>query len=204
MNEAFQHIQPGDASLTRRLPVSRRFPLLPWWLGQILPASRSSAAPPSGKRGAPLPRALAPVAPQADRSPPVGSLPDRPPGRGDERRRLEARSERRERQREAVVNSQAGARSHRIPLPTAPAQPVSSILPLSPVLPTSQAWHSIPAIPSTEATQPGAPIGTLNVEAEFKTQPARRNATVVPSQPARGEGELEADGHREYSIELAR
>ena len=202
MNEPFQYMQPGAAGASRSLPASRRFPRMPWWLGQILPAPRPGVVPPPGRRGTPLPRFLVPVAPQADRSPPVGSLPDRPPGRGDERRRLEARSERRERQREAVVNSQAGARSHRIPLPTAPAQPVSSIPPLAPVLPVSRTWCSIQIGSDIALPQPASDVQPLPAHSEFRGQSA--SSTIPLHQPSCLQVELEKDGYREYSIELAR
>ncbi len=203
MNEPFQYIQPDAAGLRRRLPASRSFPRLPWWIGQILPAPRTRVAPP-GRRGAPLPRVLAPVAPQADRYPPVASLPDRLPGRGEQRRRLEAKSGRQERHPEAVLNSQSGARSHPIPLPTVPAHLGSSILLLSPVLPTSRAWRSIPVGQTTLPNEVARPVAAPNAAGDFKTQPGSRTTTIVPSQPARPQGELEDDGHREYSIELAR
>ncbi len=196
-------MQPGAAGPSRGLPASRRFPRLPWWLGQILPAPRSGAAPP-GRRGAPLPRALALVAPQADRSPPVASLPDRPPGRGEARRMLEARGGKRERHRGKVLNTQFDARRYGAPLPTASTPLANSIMPLSPVLPASRAWRSIQVGQPTLPNEPAGPVAALDAEAEFKSQPGSRSTTIVPSQPPRGEVELESDGHREYSIELAR
>ncbi len=200
MNESFQHIQPGPAGLSGHWPAIRRFPRLPWWLGQILPVPRSGAASP-GRRGAPLPRPLAPVAPQVDRSPPVGSLPDRPPGRGDERQRIEARGGRRERHHSTVVNSQVSARSHRIPLPTASMHPANSILPLSPVPPVARAWRSIPPVRSTALYQP-ADAQPLLARSELRGQAV--SGAVVPLQPPRPRVELREDGHREYSIDLAR
>jgi len=201
MNETFQDKQPVAAGLTRRLPVSRRFPHLPWWLGQILPAPRSGAAPPR-RQSAPLPRALAPVAPQADRSPPVASLPDRLPGRGDPRQRLEARSERRGKHHSAVVNNQVDATSHPIPLPTVPARLGSSILPLSPVLPASRAWRSIQTESRTAPHQPASDAQPLSAHSEFRSQSA--SGAILLHQPPRPRVEIEDDGHREYSIDLAR
>ena len=196
-------MQPGAAGPSRGLPASRRFPRLPWWLGQILPAPRSHVAPP-GRRGAPLPRALAPVAPQADRSPPVASLPDRPPGRGDPRQRLEARSGRRDGHRSTVINTQFDARRQGTPLPTASTPLANSIMPLSPVLPASRAWRSIQVGQPTLPNELAGLVAALDAEAEFKSQPGSRSPTIVPSQPPHPQLELESDRHREYSIELAR
>ena len=203
MNESFQHIQPGAAGSRQGLPVSRRFPRLPWWLGQILPAPRSRVGPP-GSRGAPLSRALAPVAPQADRSPPVASLPDRPPGRGEARRMLEARGGKREKHRGKVLNTQSDTRRYGAPLPTASMPLANSIMPLSPVLPASRAWRSIQVGQPTLPNELAGLVAALDAEAEFKSQPGSRSPTIVPSQPPHPQLELESDRHREYSIELAR
>jgi len=201
MNEPFQYMQPGAAGPNRGLPASPRFPRLLWWLGQILPAPRCGAASPS-RRGAPRSRSLAPVAPQADRSPPVGSLPDRLPGRGEARQRLEARGGKRERHRTTVLNTQFNARRYGAPLPTASTPLVNSIMPLSPVLPASRAWHSIRTDSGTVLQQRTGDSQPLPAHSEFRGQSA--SGTILLHQPSRPQAELEDDGHREYSIELAR
>ena len=202
MNEPFQYMQPGAAGASRSLPASRRFPRMPWWLGQILPAPRPGVVPPPGRRGTPLPRFLVPVVPQADRSPPVGSLPDRLPGRGETRQRLEARGGKRERHRTTVLNTQFNARRYGAPLPTASTPLVNSIMPLSPVLPASRAWHSIRTDSGTVLQQRTGDSQPLPAHSEFRGQSA--SGTILLHQPSRPQAELEDDGHREYSIELAR
>jgi len=201
MNETSQDKQPGATGATQELPASRYSPRIPWWLGQILPAPRFGAAPP-GRRGAPLPRFLAPVAPQVDRSPPVASLPDRPPGRGEPQQMLDARGEQQQRHRATVLNTQFEPSRYGAPLPTVSTLLANSIMPLSPVLPASRGWRSTRADSGTVLQQPTSDAQTLPALSEFKGQSA--SGAVVPSQPPRPQVELENDGHREYSIDLAR
>ncbi len=202
MNEPFQYIQPGAAGLTQGLPASHNFPRMPRWLGQILPAPRFGAVSPPSRRGAPLPRFLAPVAPQVDRSPPVASLPDRPPGRGEAQQMLETGSNKRVMHRDIVINTQFQARRYGIPLPTAPAHPARNILPLAPVLPALRGWRIIPGQSRAALHQPASDAQPLPAQSQFRGQAASSN--IVPSRPAHAQGELEDDGHREYSIDLAR
>ena len=201
MNEPFQYTQPGAAGLTPRLPASRRFPRLPWWLRQIR-VQRSSQQRAPGKDKIPLPHSLAPVTAQADRSPPVGSLSDRLPGRGDERQRLEARGGKREMHRNTVLNTQFDARRYEVPLPTASTPLANSILPLAPVLPASRGWHSIRADSGTVLQQRTSEAQSLPARSEFRGQSA--SSTILLHQPPRPQLELVDDGHREYSIDLAR
>jgi len=202
MNEPFQDKQPDTAGLTQQLPASRYLPRMPWWLGQILPAPRFGAVPPPGRRGAPLPRFLAPVAPQVDRSPPVASLPDRPPDRGEAQQRLDARSEEQQRHRATVLTTQFEPSRHGVSLPTASTPLANSIMPLAPVMPASRTWHSIQGQSRTTLQQRTSNAQPLPAHSELRGQSA--SGAVVPSQPARLQVELENDGHREYSIDLAR
>jgi len=194
--------EPGAAGLTQHLPMNRRFPRLPRWLGQILPALCSGAVSPPSRRGAPLPRTLAPVAPQADRSPPVASLPDRLPGRGETQQMLDTRDGRRERHGSIVLNTPFAASRYSVPLPTAPARLASSIIPLSPVLPAAQAWRSLQAKSGTALHQPASDAQLLPTHSDFRSQAA--SSGILLYQPPRLQVDLENDGHREYSIDLAR